>query len=267
MRTINSTFRHTLSFTRHAAHCCLLVCVALLPACTSYQRAYPNSSAQPQTARPLPTQKPYTVDGKRYEPLSSHEGFEQEGNASSYGQDFHGRKTSNGEQFDMYAMTAAHKTLPMGVFVKVRHKRSGNEVVVRINDRGPFVRDRIIDLSEAAAKQLGMLQEGIAPVKVTALGYKGDGQTGSSAYRPPASYDSGSFALQVGAFTINANASRYADELKRRYGTADVQEALVGGTKYYRVRLGRFTSLRMAQAAQEQYERKGFNGCFVVATD
>ncbi len=261
----NSSFQ--ISLPRRAAHF-LLLCVAILPsACTSYQRAYPTAPARPQLSRPLPTQKPYTVDGKRYEPLSSHEGFEQEGQASSYGQDFHGRKTSNGEIFDMNAMTAAHKTLPLGVFVKVRHKRSGNEVVVRINDRGPFVKDRIIDLSEAAAKQLGMLQEGVAPVRVTALGYKGDGSTGAQSYRPPASYDSGSFALQVGAFTIKNNATRYADELKRRYGAADVQEAMVGGSKYYRVRLGRYTSLKLAQAAQEQFERKGFSGSFVVAMD
>jgi len=241
--------------------------VLTLCSCTSYQRAYPSAPAQPQTSRPLPIQKPYTVNGQRYEPLSSHEGFEQEGQASSYGRDFHGRKTSNGETFDMNAMTAAHKTLPLGVFVKVRHKRSGNEVVVRINDRGPFVKERIIDLSEAAAKQLGMLQEGVAPVKVTALGYKGDGLTGAPAYRPPSSYDSGSFALQVGAFTIKNNATRYADELKRRYGAADVQEAVVAGNTFYRVRVGRYTSLKLAQAAQEQYERKGFSGSFVVAVD
>lgn len=229
-----------------------------------------SPAEQPQTARPKPsqaTQKPYTVAGKRYEPLSSHEGFEQEGTASSYGQEFHGRKTSNGEMFDMNAMTAAHKTLPMGVFVRVRHKNSGNEVVVRINDRGPFVRDRIIDLSEAAAGRLGMLREGTAPVKVTALGYRSDEQGGAVGYRPPASYDTGSFSLQVGAFTIKSNAYRYAEELKRRYGTADVQEAIVGGSKFYRVRMGRYTSLRIAQAAQEQQERNGFTGCFVVAVD
>lgn len=244
----------------------LLGTVLVLTSCTTYQRAQ-RPVEQPQISRPKPAQKPYTVDGKRYEPLSSHEGFEQEGNASSYGQEFHGRRTSNGETFDMNAMTAAHKTLPMGVFVRVRHKRTGNEVVVRINDRGPFVRDRIIDLSEAAAGRLGILQEGVAPVKVTALGYRGDEPGGTTVYRPPASYDTGTFSLQVGAFTIKSNAVRYADELKKRYGTADVQEAIVGGAKYYRVRLGRYTSLRIAQAAQEQQERNGFKGCFVVAVD
>lgn len=110
------------------------------------------SATDPKQPR---SSKPYTVNGKRYEPMASSIGFAQEGIASSYGRDFHGRKTSNGELFDMYAMTAAHKTLPLGVYVRVEHKKSGKEVVVRINDRGPFVGDRIIDLSEGAASRQG----------------------------------------------------------------------------------------------------------------
>ena len=246
--------------------CCAISTVALTSSCTTYQRAYPPSG-QPQTTRLPATQRPYTVNGKRYEPLSSHQGFEQEGIASSYGRDFHGRTTSNGEQFDMNAMTAAHKTLPMGVYVRVQHKRNGKEVVVRINDRGPFVGDRIIDLSESAAERLGMLQEGVAPVKVTALGYRADDQNGSYGYLQPANYDAGTFSLQVAAFTIRDNAIRYAGDLRKRFGTADVQEALVNGKTYYRVRLGRYSSLRSAQMGQEQYGRSGFAGCFVVAVD
>jgi rare lipoprotein A len=245
---------------------CASSAITLLCSCTTYHRAYPPPD-QPQTTRQQPTQRPYTINGKRYEPLSSHQGFEQEGIASSYGLEFHGRTTSNGEQFDMHAMTAAHKTLPMGVYVRVRHKRSGKEVVVRINDRGPFVGDRVIDLSESAAAQLGMLQEGLAPVRVTALGYKADGQGASPGYRQPASYDSGTFSLQVAAFTIRSNAYRYAEELTKRFGSADVQEAQVLGKTFYRVRLGRYTSLHSAQTGQEQYGRSGFAGCFVVAVD
>lgn len=244
--------------------------ITMTTSCTRYQRANPPSPpprATYQQTMQKPVQKPYSVNGRRYEPLSTHQGFEQEGIASSYGSEFHGRTTSNGELFDMHAMTAAHKTLPLGVYVRVRHKRSSKEVVVRINDRGPFVGDRIIDLSEAAALQLGMLQEGLAPVKVTALGYKTDGSSVSESYRSPDSYDSGTYALQVAAFTIKANAYRYADELRKKYGAADVQETKLQGKTYYRVRMGRFTSLRLAQAGQEQHERKGFSGCFVVAVD
>ncbi len=245
---------------------CILITAAVLSSCTAYRRAYPPSD-QYQPARRQATQKPYTVNGTRYEPLSSYAGFEQEGIASSYGKEFHGRRTSNGEIFDMNAMTAAHKTLPMGVYVRVQDRRNGREIVVRINDRGPFVGDRIIDLSDAAAGRLGMLQEGLAPVRITALGYRDSGVAGAPVYRPPASYDYGTFTLQVGAFTIKANAYRYAKELKRTFAVADVQEALVGGTKYYRVRVGRYSSLRVAQTTQEKYVRQGFNGCFVVAVD
>jgi rare lipoprotein A len=240
--------------------------VLLLSACASRQRAY-SPQDQNLSSRQKPGQKPYTVAGKRYEPLSSHEGFVQEGIASSYGRDFHGRKTSSGEPFDMNAMTAAHKTLPLGVYVKVQHKRTGREVIVRINDRGPFVRERIIDLSEGAARKLETIQEGVAAVRITALGYKTDQTDGEVHYRAPASYDTGSFALQVAALKIRANAYRYADELKRTYGTADVREATVGGNVFYRVRMGHYSSLRAAQAAQESYERKGFPGNFVVAAD
>jgi rare lipoprotein A len=238
----------------------------LISACATQQRAYSPHDQGP-SSRQKPGQKPYTVNGKSYEPLSSHEGFVQEGLASSYGVDFHGRKTSSGEPFDMNAMTAAHKTLPLGVYVKVRHKRNGREIIIRINDRGPFVGDRIIDLSEGAARKLDMIREGVAAVKVTALGYKTDQMSGETEYRTPVSYDSGSFALQIAALKNRTNAYRYADELKRKYGAAGVQEATVEGSMFYRVRLGHYSSLRAAQSAQVTFERKGFPGNFVVAID
>ena len=237
-----------------------------LMSCSGHQkvRSYQESPQQPPTKS---GQKPYSVDGKRYEPLASHEGFVQEGIASSYGRDFHGRKTSSGEPFDMNAMTAAHKTLPLGVYVKVQHKRNGREIIVRINDRGPFVRERVIDLSMAAAGKLDMLREGLAQVKVTALGYKGDNVSGNISYRAPASYDSGSFTLQVASLKNRDNAYRYVEELKMKYGSADVQETTVDGNRFYRVRMGKYPSLKGAQAAQESYERKGFAGNFVVSAD
>jgi len=239
--------------------------VLIFSGCAGQQKTRQFDSAQKNP--PKATQKPYTVNGKRYEPLASAHGFEQEGIASSYGRDFNGRKTSSGEPFDMYAMTAAHKTLPIGVYVKVRHRKTDREVVVRINDRGPFVRDRIIDLSEGAAGKLGILQEGLAPVKVTALGYKSEAGAGSVTFKQPDNYDTGTYTLQVGAFTLKENAYRYTADLRRKYGTADVQEANVKGTKYYRVRMGRYTSLKAAQTAQEKYWTTGFAGSFTVAVD
>ncbi len=238
----------------------------LFSACASHQRAYSPQDQNPST-RQKPGQKPYTVAGRRYEPLSSHEGFVQEGIASSYGRDFNGRTTSSGEPFDMNAMTAAHKTLPLGVYVKVRHIRTGREIIVRINDRGPFVRDRIIDLSEEAARRLDMIQEGVAAVRVTALGYKIGTTGGDAGYRTPVSYDSGSFALQVAALKNRTNAYRYAEELKRKYGAANVQETTVAGELFYRIRIGHYSSLRAAQSAQEAFEQRDFPGNFVVAVD
>jgi rare lipoprotein A len=248
----------------HLLIICLLTAL-IFSGCAGQQKARQYDSAQ--KTPPKATQKPYTVNGKRYEPLASAHGFEQEGIASSYGRDFHGRKTSSGEPFDMHAMTAAHKTLPLGVYVKVRHRKTDREVIVRINDRGPFVRDRIIDLSEGAAVRLGMLQEGLAPVKVTALGYKSESISGNTVFKQPDNYDIGNYTLQVGAFTVKENAYRYAADLRRKYGTADVQEATVTGTKYYRVRMGRYTSLKAAQTALEKYWKTGFAGSFTVAVD
>ncbi|HWP18410.1 MAG TPA: septal ring lytic transglycosylase RlpA family protein, partial [Burkholderiaceae bacterium] len=113
--------------------------------------------------------RPYVVKGRRYTPLVGDVPFRQRGYASWYGRQFHGRKTSNGETFDMYAMTAAHPTLPIPSYARVRHLESGREVIVRINDRGPFHANRIIDLSYMAALKLGFVHRGSAMVEVERL--------------------------------------------------------------------------------------------------
>ena len=107
--------------------------------------------------------KPYTVAGRSYVPLTADVTFSESGLASWYGRKFHGRPTSSGEPYDMYAMTAAHKTLPIPSYARVRNPANGREIVVRVNDRGPFAEGRVIDLSYAAAAKLGMLN-GVAPV-------------------------------------------------------------------------------------------------------
>ncbi|MDK9717863.1 MAG: septal ring lytic transglycosylase RlpA family protein [Trichlorobacter sp.] len=247
--------RYRLQITGPANIIMLLVITLLFAGCARQRYTVPDTA-------PHKISKPYVVQGKRYEPLATADGFVQEGLASFYGRDFHGRKTSNGELFDMHGLTAAHKTLPFGVYVKVEHRRTGKEVLVRINDRGPFVGNRIIDLSEGAASRIGLLQEGVAAVKISALGYK----SGDS-YRQLSSYDTGSYTIQVGAFTVKENAYRYRDELKKNYGAADVQDSWIKNTRYYRVRLGRFESLQQAQTNRDEYEQKGFKGCFVVAVD
>ncbi|HAR45879.1 MAG: hypothetical protein A2072_00015 [Nitrospirae bacterium GWC1_57_7] len=234
----------------------------LLASCAGGQRpGYSNKSAAPQ---PKGTQKPYTVMGQSYTPLRSHDGFHEAGIASWYGTDFHGKKTSNGERYDMHAMTAAHKTLPMNVHVRVRNIQNGKEIIVRINDRGPFVRGRVIDLSYAAAKKLGVDVTGTASVRVEALGYK---EAGSAEKYRTANYDAGNFTVQAGSFTQYENARRLSLRLKSRYGQADIKKVRVEGTTFYRVLAGKFQSLEKAEGARAGLEAEGHEGSFVVALD
>jgi rare lipoprotein A len=206
------------------------------------------------------------VFGQRYEPIESHEGFVQTGIASWYGKDFHGKSTSNGERYDMHAMTAAHKTLPLGVYVSVRNRDNGREAVVRVNDRGPFVKGRIIDLSYAAAKKLGVDRAGTAPVRVEALGYRKDG-SGSSDYVAPATYDSGNYTVQVGSFKEYANAERLSGEMKKLYGFSDIKLTNVNGEFFYRVYAGKYSSLKAAETAGNAFTERGYPGSFVVSLD
>lgn len=115
------------------------------------------------------TVKSYTVSGSTYYPIKKADGFSETGIASWYGKKFHGRKTASGERYDQNKMTAAHKTLPFGTRVRVKNKDNGKNAVVTINDRGPFVKGRIIDVSRAAAKKLGMINSGTAKVRIEAL--------------------------------------------------------------------------------------------------
>ena len=211
-------------------------------------------------------QKPYEVDGQRYQPLRDHQDFSQKGIASWYGKKFHGRLTSNGETYDMYAMTAAHKTLPLGVEVRVVNKRNGKSTVVRINDRGPFVAGRIIDLSYTAAKELDVVEQGTAPVEIVALGYP-HREGSKTTYSTPLDYDAGSFAVQVGAFSQSDNAKRLALQLKPSFGRTAVHFSDSDGRALYRVRVGDFRSLNVAEAAKEKLRSDRFPGAFVVAFD
>ncbi len=205
------------------------------------------------------TRKPYKINGKWYRPIDSAYGFEETGIASWYGRDFHGRKTSNGEIYDMYAMTAAHKTLPMGTYVKVTRLDNGRETIVRINDRGPFVKGRIIDLSYRAAETLGMVDEGTAKVRIVALGEaKGNRLVKRD-------YARGSFFVQVGAFTVRSNAERLKAKLEGLYGKVFLSTFYKEGRLFYRVRIGSLDNLKEAQRLSERIEKDGFGMPFVVA--
>ena len=242
----------------------LFALVLLLASCGAPKPTY-HVKVMDQPNLP-PTQRSYAVNGQRFQPISDAAGFSEEGVASWYGRDFHGRKTSNGETYDMYAMTAAHKTLPMNVHLKVTNLNNGQTAVVRVNDRGPFVKSRIIDLSYSAAKQLGIVGPGTAPVRIEALGYQENVAAGSTPiYRQPDSYDVGPFTVQVGAFTVSDNAYRLADKLKEQYGASAVVEGWVDGRKFYRVRVGLYDNMALAAEALQRAEANGFPSSFIVA--
>ncbi len=128
----------------------------------------PDAQPRVETIKPRGANKPYEIAGQRYEPMAADVPYKERGLASWYGRKFHGRPTASGEPYDMYAMTAAHPTLPIPSYAKVRNPANGREIVVRVNDRGPFHSGRIIDLSYTAALKLDLLR-GVAPVEVERL--------------------------------------------------------------------------------------------------
>jgi rare lipoprotein A len=176
--------------------------------------------------------------GKRYYVLPSAENFVERGVASWYGPTFHGNSTATGEAYDMYAMTAAHKTLPLPAYARVTNLKNGRSVVVRINDRGPFVANRIIDLSYTAAAKLDMIRDGTTLVEVRTLTPNTpDVLTRSSESPPPELF------VQAGAFADQNNAQRLAEKL-RAAGLANTFIASPpDGSKLYRVRVGPVNSV------------------------
>ncbi|MDP9014913.1 MAG: septal ring lytic transglycosylase RlpA family protein [Pseudomonadota bacterium] len=176
----------------------------------------------------------YEVFGKRYYVLSSSAAYAERGVASWYGPGFHKERTSTGEPYDMYGMTAAHKTLPLPAYVRVTNLQNGRSVVVRVNDRGPFVGNRIIDLSFTAASRLDMLRNGTAMVEVRALD-----PAAPSTGTPPSDSPRATLFVQAGAFADPANAERLAAKLRGGgYGNIFVRDDIMAGRKMYRVRIG-----------------------------
>lgn len=208
--------------------------------------------------------KPYKVFGKWYQPIPDATGFKQRGIASWYGKDFHGKKTANGEIYDMYAMTAAHKTLPLGTHVSVRNLKNNRVIEVRINDRGPFVRGRIIDLSYTGAKKLDIVGPGTAPAEVIALGTVSPASGPQKAYIPVDVY-SGNFTIQVGAFGNRENAERLAERLEAKYRNVHIIPYESSQGTFYRVRIGKFNDLRKAEESESVLIQSGFPDAFTVA--
>ncbi|MCI6565238.1 MAG: septal ring lytic transglycosylase RlpA family protein [Campylobacter sp.] len=188
--------------------------------------------------------RPYTINGKTYYPTTVSVGDTALGIASWYGPNFHGKKTSNGETYNMNAMTAAHKTLPMNTMVRVINLGNGAQTTVRINDRGPFVAGRIIDLSKAAATSIGMIGAGTARVKLEVVGFYGDGknyQNTGSLSSPPSVSNSKNWGSGVSGAIITAgiSSSNEASKNSANFGKiSQGQQSFEGGS--FMVQIGAF---------------------------
>jgi len=282
----------------------MLAAVALLASCGSNEmrdRA-PSGSVSipdlPGDAIPKPEPRSrygnppvYEVFGKKYTVMDSSHGYSERGVASWYGKKFHGRLTSNREPYDMYAMTAAHKSLPLPTYVRVRNLRNNKAIVVRVNDRGPFVHNRVIDLSYAAALKLDMVQDGTSLVEVTAISFDepaGDRptrQTSLASPKPvpvprqppvpaatPAGNQGGAVAavpvqkiaeepkiyVQVGAFGSRENAERQSAALRAAHiGNVFIHTDVAAEAELYRVRIGPVTDVEQYDVIVSELESIG----------
>lgn len=193
---------------------------------TQKQDSYPNPRHVPNLQlikEPEPRYEPksrcgnpkqYTVFNKTYKVLNSSLGYKEKGYASWYGTKFHGFRTSSGETYDMYAMTAAHKTLPLPTYARVTNLANKRSVIVKINDRGPFCDGRIVDLSYTAASKLGILAGGVGQVEVVAINPKEFKSKPASPTREPNVQLASNNSLQLGAFTVQQNAKNLANKLE-----------------------------------------------------
>jgi rare lipoprotein A len=247
---------------RFAAPC--ILAVATLAACSaappkpidpdSVPDAVPR--AEPRASRGNPAF--YEVFGERYHVLASAEGYRERGIASWYGPDFHGGTTSSGERYDMYAMTAAHKSLPLPSYVRVTNLANGRSVVVRVNDRGPFKKGRIIDLSYVAAARLDMIRDGTATVEVVSIGP-------GSAPPPVTAAPAARLYAQAGAFADERNARQLAERLQAA-GITDVSMDAVrsSGRDLYRVRVGPLASVAAYDALLARLRSAGFDNVMLA---
>ena len=226
--------------------------------------------------------RPYTVFGRSYAPLVNDDPMKERGLASWYGKKFHGQKTSIGETYDMFAMTAAHKTLPLPSYARVTNTKTGQSVVVRVNDRGPFHEGRVIDLSYAAAAKLGIAGPGSGPVEVERVfaGQAGDTRVAIAAPLPPAvpvpapvvappstpmaapkppivetavvAPDAGGLYLQLGAFSSVENAESFRAKMARDLTWLLEPIQILPRDALYRVRLGPYKTRDEAQAIADK---------------
>ncbi len=198
-------------------------------------------------------------------------GNSQEGMASWYGKEFNGRPTASGETFDMYALTAAHRTLPLGTTIRVTNLDNGREATISVNDRGPFVKGRILDCSYGAAKALGYAGAGLARVRIEVVKEGKErvryaaapGELLVAGSNPNKPVLDGTFTVQVGAFAVETNALKLRDKLEKQFGDAYV----IRFREFYRVRAGHLANEEAAEAFQRRLKEAGLGEGFVTRND
>lgn len=206
---------------------CLVLAAALLAGCGGKDTSWRKGG--------VPGSRPYTVRGKTYYPLKSAHGFVEEGVASWYGPGFHGKRTASGERFNQYNISAAHKILPLGTEVRVTNLENHRSLILHINDRGPFVDDRVIDLSRGAAQRLGVIGKGTARVRIQSLGDVPQVEDGDVVL--------GTFFVQIGAFSKKENALGLIERLT---GSGHKGRMIYGSNNLWNVQVGPWEDSRKA---------------------
>ncbi|PIW47497.1 MAG: septal ring lytic transglycosylase RlpA family protein [Zetaproteobacteria bacterium CG12_big_fil_rev_8_21_14_0_65_54_13] len=255
----------------------------LISGCAKPATQMPAASDRPQ----LPdgrdgvrkTGTPYMIDGRRYTPMQVETAYDETGVASWYGKDFHGKPTANGEHYDMHTLSAAHKTLPLPTLVRVTNLENGRTVIVRVNDRGPFVKERLIDLSYAAARELGYERQGTAhvrvqtleaaPVDMLAAGAAIKAREHADMVRvnrpaPLTTVHSGKLFVQLGAFSVQENALRQQKLLLPRHPEAHLVSVPIAGRTMYRVRIGPFMQADQVEKTVLTLRQEGFSDTMVI---
>jgi rare lipoprotein A len=202
---------------------------------------------------------PYRVNGRVYRVLEDARGYREQGRASWYGRKFHGRSTANGEVFNAYAATAAHRSLPIPSYVRVSNLENGRSMIVRVNDRGPFHPDRIIDLSYGAAVKLGFAEQGTAAVEVEVIDLHGS----EDLRQDPLLTDwkSDYRYLQVGSFSESASARLLQQQLDGQMDApVRISEIVLGDTPWFRVRVGPVDDRRRLLELRDQLLQLGYSG-------
>jgi len=224
---------------------------------------------EPRSASGNPSS--YVVNGKRYYVMRSSKNYRKKGIASWYGKKFHGRSTSSGEKYNMYSMTAAHKSLPLPTYVQVTNLKNKRSIIVKVNDRGPFHANRIIDLSYAAATKLNIISTGTGIVEVEVINPKKFKKTKSTTPKKPitirkiaATKNDYIMYLQVGAFISNTNAQQLLNKLTYKFNNVRINSDASAKSKIYRVQIGPIYSVVEADRLALKVKNMGFDLPHVV---